>query len=100
MQQSLLPSGVLLPFYVIEVEIKSQTETKRGRENVWDRTEYGQCFERRHGSTTEREELVDGLVSSYSRLVVSSMRCHRCGEEGHKAMDCHLPRTVRLSYQY
>ena len=83
---------------MIEVEIKSQTETKRGRERVWYRTEYGQCFERRHGSTSEREEL-DGLLSSYSRLVVSSMRCHRCREEGHKAMDCHLPKTDLSCYK-
>ena len=81
---------------MIEVEIKSQTETKRGRERAWYRTEYGQCYERRHGSTTERED----LVSSYRRMMVSSMRCYRCGEEGHRAMDCHLPRMVRLSSQY
>ena len=71
------PAGIFLPFYVIEVEIRPQT----GKEKVWFRTEYGQCYERRHGSTTNTQESED------RRMVSSSTRCGQAG----------LPPRVRLS---
>ena len=45
------------------------------------RAEDGFRYERQHGSTSNLDMLDNSPL-------VSSMKCHRCGEMGHKATDC------------
>ena len=72
---------MFLPFYIIEVEIKPQ------QEGILYKAEDGFRYQRMHGSTTNLDHYEKNNVNDLSRQEVR-VRCHRCGDMGHKAMDC------------
>ena len=74
---------MFLPFYIIEVEIKPQTE------GIIYRAEDGCRYMRCHGSTTNLENYETNNTKDFFRQPVAvDVRCHRCGDTGHKSMDC------------
>ena len=81
-------SGMLLPWYIVEVQIVKQS-------TVEYKAEDGRKYVRRHGMT---EEVVDGNVNvkclrcggsgHLVRNCPSPPSCHQCSEIGHKAANC------------
>ena len=78
-------SGFFFPFYIIEVEMKAQSA------RIIYRAEDGYRYERQHGSTSNLDMLDNSLLAS-------SMKCHRCGEMGHKATDCQTGYNKKVSH--
>ena len=76
--------GLFFPFYIIEVEMKAQSA------RIIYRAEDGYGYERQHGSTVNLDFLENLPVTS-------SIRCHRCGETGHKATNCKSGNNKKVS---
>ena len=74
---------MFLPFYIIEVEIKPQ------REGIIYRAEDNCRYQRCHGSTTNLENYETNNMKDFFRQAKEeSVRCHRCGDMGHRSKDC------------
>ena len=82
----ILSAGLFFTFYIIEVEMKPQSA------GIVYRAEDGCRYERQHGSTTN----LDMVMVDNSPLSMSSVRCHRCGEMGHKATNCQTGKNKKV----
>ena len=73
---------MILPFYIIEVEIKPQ------REGIIYRAEDNCRYQRCHGSTTNLENYETNNMRDFFRQAKEeSVRCHRCGDMGHRSKE-------------
>lgn len=79
-------SGMLLPWYIVEVKIVKQSVVEY-------RAEDGKKYIRRHGMTEEMEErnvkcLRCGGFGHLARNCPSPPSCYHCSEIGHRASNC------------
>ena len=79
-------SGILLPWYIIEVTIEEQ-------KTIQFKAEDGEVYERGHGMTitlARQEEACHrcGAAGHRARSCPQPSSCFRCGEAGHQAASC------------